>query len=99
MRRDVRGRVVLVTGASRGIGRRVAGRLAQLGARLALTARSAEELAKLAGQLRAEGAEAEAFPADLTDPADRQRPVSATVARFGRLDGPLDCAGGCRLGR
>ena len=42
MRRDLRGRVVLVTGASRGIGRRAAGRLAKLGARLALTARSAD---------------------------------------------------------
>ena len=51
MRRDVRGRVVLVTGASRGIGKRAAQRLAKLGARLALTSRSAEELDKIAGDL------------------------------------------------
>ena len=53
MRRNLRGRVVLVTGASRGIGRRTAERLAKLGARLALTARSAEDLAKVVGECRA----------------------------------------------
>src|SRR5204862_5039093 len=52
MRRDVRGRVVLVTGASRGIGRRVAERIARLGARTAITARSADELTKLAAELK-----------------------------------------------
>ena len=83
MRRNPRGRVVLVTGASRGIGRRTAERLAKLGARLALTARSAEDLAKVAGECRAAGAEAEAFPGDLTKPEDRERIVAATVARFG----------------
>src|SRR5439155_20963319 len=98
MRRDVRGRVVLITGASRGIGRRVAERLARLGARLALTARSAEELANLAGHLRASGTDVEAFPADLTDPADRERLVNATVARFGGMDVLLNCAGVCSFG-
>jgi short-subunit dehydrogenase len=98
MRRDVRGRTVLVTGASRGIGKRVAERLAQLGARLAITARSGEDIAKLAGDLRANGAEVEAIPADLTDPADRERLVNATVARFGGLDVLLNCAGVCSFG-
>jgi short-subunit dehydrogenase len=98
MRRYVRGRVALVTGASRGIGRRVAERLARLGARLALTARSAEELAKLAGDLRANGTDVEAFPADLTSPADRERLVNATVTRFGGLDVLLNCAGVCSFG-
>src|SRR5262245_48191869 len=92
MRRDVRGRVVLVTGASRGIGRRVASRLAQRGARLALTARSAEDLTKVVDEARAAGAQAEAFPGDLTKPDDRERIVSGTVARFGQLDVLLNCA-------
>lgn len=51
MRRDFRGRVLLVTGASRGIGRRVAVRLARLGAKVAIAARSGDELAKLAAGL------------------------------------------------
>src|SRR5436190_21654956 len=98
MRRDVRGRVVLVTGASRGIGRRAAGRLAKRGAILALTARSADDLIKVVGEVRALGAEAEAFPSDLTKPEDRERIVSQTVARFGRLDVLINCAGVCSFG-
>lgn len=98
MRRNVRGRIVLVTGASRGIGRRVAERLAKRGARLAVTARSASELDKLAGDLRANGTDIEAIPADLTNPDDRERLVNATAARFGGLDVLLNCAGVCSFG-
>lgn len=98
MRRDVRGRVVLVTGASRGIGKRLAGKLARLGAKLALTARSADDLAKLASELRAAGADADTFPADLTDAADRERLVNDVVARFGALDVLVNCAGVCSFG-
>ncbi|MFO0798441.1 MAG: SDR family NAD(P)-dependent oxidoreductase [Gemmataceae bacterium] len=98
MRRDVRGRVVLVTGASRGIGKRLAGKLARLGARLALTARSGDDLAKIAAELRAAGAEVETVPADLTSAADRQRLVDAVAARFGALDVLVNCAGVCSFG-
>jgi len=98
MRRDVRGRVCLVSGASRGIGRRVAERLAKLGARLAVTARSASELETLASELRAAGAEVETIPADLTKPGDRERLVNRTVERFGSLDVLLNCAGVCSFG-
>ncbi len=98
MQRDVRGRVILVTGASRGIGRRTAERLARLGARLALSARSAEDLAKVVGECRATGAEAEAFTGDLTKPEDRERIVAATVSRFGGLDVLVNCAGVCSFG-
>jgi short-subunit dehydrogenase len=96
--RDVRGRVVLVTGASRGIGRRVAERLAKRGAILALTARSEGDLTKLVGELKAAGAQAEAFPGDLTKPEDRERIVSAAVERFGQLDVLFNCAGVCSFG-
>ncbi|QJW94339.1 SDR family NAD(P)-dependent oxidoreductase [Frigoriglobus tundricola] len=96
--RDVRGRVVLITGASRGIGRRVADRLAKRGAILALTARSGADLTKLVSELNAAGTQAEAFPGDITVPADRARIVSATVTRFGRLDVLINCAGVCSFG-
>ena len=98
MRRDLRGRVVLVTGASRGIGRRLAGKLARLGARLALTARSADDLTKLAGDLRADGADVATFPTDLTDPSARERLVAGVVERFGGLDVLVNCAGVCSFG-
>jgi NAD(P)-dependent dehydrogenase (short-subunit alcohol dehydrogenase family) len=98
MRRNPRGRVILVTGASRGIGRRTAERLAKLGARLALTARSAEDLAKVVGECRALGAEAEAFLGDLTRAEDREQIVSRTVERFGALDVLVNCAGVCSFG-
>jgi short-subunit dehydrogenase len=98
MGRDVRGRVILVTGASRGIGRRLAERLARLGAKLALTARSADDLAKVEGACRALGADCATFPADLTKPDDRERLVSEAVARFGSLDVLVNCAGVCSFG-
>lgn len=98
MRRDLRGRTVLITGASRGIGRRVALRLARDGARLAVTARSVDELAKLVGEAKAAGAEAEAFVADLTDPAGRAKLVADVVVRFGGLDVLVNAAGVASFG-
>jgi len=98
MRRSIRGRIVLITGASRGIGKRVAERLAARGARLALTSRSADELAALAAQLKAAGTEVEFFPADLTVPADRERLVRSVADRFGGLDVLVNCAGVCSFG-
>lgn len=92
------GRVVLITGASRGIGRRLCERLAKHGARLALTARSADELEKVAGGARAVGARAEVFPGDLTNVGDRQRIVSGVAATFGALDILVNCAGVCSFG-
>jgi short-subunit dehydrogenase len=98
MWRDLRGRVVLITGASRGIGRRACERLAKLGAKLALTARSADDLTKVVGETRVAGAEAEAFPGDLTNAADRTRIVTDVVTRFGGLDVLVNCAGVCSFG-
>jgi short-subunit dehydrogenase len=98
MRGDVRGRVVLLTGASRGIGRRAAKLLADRGARLALTARSVDDLAKIASDLRAGGADVDFFPADLTSPNDRERLVAAVIDRFGGLDALINCAGVCSFG-
>ncbi len=67
LRRHVAGRLVLVTGASHGIGRHTAVRLARAGATVLLVARSQELLEELAEQLRADGGSAFALPADLSD--------------------------------
>ena len=80
------GRTVLLTGGSRGLGLALARRLATQGARLALVARDAQELARAAQELTATGATVRIYPADLTDPAARE-----TLLRQVELDlGPVD---------
>jgi short-subunit dehydrogenase len=98
MHRDLHGRVVLITGASRGIGRRACERLAKLGAKLALSARSVDDLNKVVGEARAAGADAQAFPGDLTKPEDRMQIMAGVVDRFGGLDVLVNCAGVCSFG-
>src|SRR4051794_14602672 len=86
-------RIVLVTGASSGIGAAVAREAARLGYRLALTARRADRLEALAREIRAGGTEAEVIPADLADPAEPERIVAETVDRCGGLDVLINNAG------
>lgn len=98
MRRSLGGRSILLTGASRGIGRRVALRLARFGANLTLTARSVDELARLAEEIRAGGGTAETFAGDLTDPLMRESLVRTAVERFRGLDVLINCAGVASFG-
>jgi short-subunit dehydrogenase len=98
MRRELSGRVVLVTGASRGIGRRAAEQLARHGVRLAVVSRTAAELESLADSLRQSGTEVEAYSVDLTDAAARDRLIADVVARFGALDVLVNCAGVASFG-
>lgn len=93
MGRQLTERVIVVTGASRGIGRRVAEKLAKLGAKVVVTARSESELASLVDGIRAAGGTAEAVPADLTNPAQRERLLQTAVERFCGLDVLVNCAG------
>src|SRR5437016_3962023 len=93
MKRDLRGRRVLITGASRGIGRCLAEKLARLPARLALAARSEADVANLATQLQSGGAEVLPVTADLTVAADRQRLLDTITDRFGGLDVLVNNAG------
>ena len=87
------GRRVLVTGASRGIGAAIARRFAELGADLAVTARSANAVQALAGRLRQAGTRAVAVPADLTD-RDSLRILTERVGEeFGSLDVLVNNAG------
>jgi short-subunit dehydrogenase len=89
-------KVALITGASSGIGRATALRLAGHGAHIALAARSAVPLEEVASESRQLGTEALVLPTDVTDPEQCRQAVSATVERFGRLD-VLLCAAGVSL--
>ncbi len=84
---DVRGRVIIVTGASRGVGRGVALHLARGGARLVVVARRPDPLAALSEELEAVGAEHLAVPLDVSDRAATFALVEQAAARFGRIDG------------
>lgn len=86
---DLRGRRVLLTGASRGIGVALAQGLAADGAELVLVARNRVGLEQTALQVRAAGGTAEILPADLTSPADRER----VVAEAGAVDILVNNAG------
>lgn len=78
--------VVLVTGASSGIGRATALLLAEEGATLVLSGRSADTLAAVAADCRARGAEVTVLVADVTDDAAVEAVVAGAVAQHGRLD-------------
>jgi short-subunit dehydrogenase len=93
MRRSFQDRVVIVTGASRGIGRRVAGRLAARGAKVALVGRTGADLEAALKDIRSAGGTAEALAADLTDSEARAWVVAETAKRFGRIDGLVNAAG------
>jgi short-subunit dehydrogenase len=93
MRRELKDKTVLLTGASRGIGRRVADRLVAKGAKVALVARSVDQLKAAEADLRAAGGDVSGFPADLTVPTDRERVVAGVVERFGGLDVLINGAG------
>jgi NAD(P)-dependent dehydrogenase (short-subunit alcohol dehydrogenase family) len=92
----IRGKVVLITGGSSGIGRAAALRFAGHGARVAVAARTAGALAAVAGEVESAGGEALAVPADVTDPEQCRQAVEATVGRFGRLD-VLVCSAGVSM--
>lgn len=92
MAEDLKGTVALVTGASSGIGRATARRLAGAGAAVAVVARRAERLDELASELRADGATVLTIAADLTGPAAAAA-VERTVSELGRLDTVVNAAG------
>ena len=87
------GNVVLVTGASRGIGRAAALRLGAEGARLALVARREDQLAEVAARVREAGGEALPIPCDAADPAAIEAAMARCVAAYGRIDALVNNAG------
>lgn len=85
--------VVIVTGASRGIGEQLAYQLAAQGSRLALAARHVETLEAVAAACREWGGQAIAVPTDLTDEAQCRELIERTVAEYGRIDTLINNAG------
>ncbi len=86
-------RVVAISGASSGIGRAIALRLARDGSSIAICARRTSRLEQVAEEIRHAGGEALTVVADVRHEQDMQRFVDTTVGRFGRLDAAICNAG------
>ncbi|QRK13308.1 SDR family oxidoreductase [Archangium violaceum] len=88
------GRTIVVTGAGSGIGRCTAHELASLGAHVVLVGRKPEKLARVAGELAAEGHASTQHAVDIRDEEAVRAMVSAVVEARGRIDGLVNNAGG-----
>ncbi len=95
---DLAGRVVLITGGSRGLGLVLAREFAAHGCRVAICARDADELSRARADLTARGAQVFAGVCDVSDEAAVQGLVEAVVARFGRIDVLVNNAGIIQVG-
>lgn len=91
--------VIVITGASSGIGLATAEAAAAKGAKLVLAARSERTLSDIVGRLTAAGAEAVAAPCDVADRGQVERLAEAALARFGRIDTWVNNAGQGLYGR
>lgn len=80
------GRVALVTGGGRGIGRGIAHGLSKYGAKVAVIARTTEEVEQVAGEIQARGGEAIAVTGDIADYADVQRVITTVTQELGPID-------------
>ena len=87
------GRVALVTGASQGIGRACALKLAAAGATVAAAARNQEKLNELVNEITAAGGKAAAFALDVSDEEQIKSTIKAAIAQFGKVDILVNNAG------
>src|SRR5579871_4788171 len=90
---NIRGKVVVITGASSGAGEATARLLSAQGASVVLGARRVERLKSLAGELTAKGGKALALATDVTDREQMKQLVDAAVQAFGRIDVMMNNAG------
>ena len=91
---SLQGKVALVTGGGRGIGRAIALGLADAGANVGVTARTRSEIDAVAEEIRAKNRRSEGFEADLTHPAQVDALASSFSKQFKRLDILINNAGG-----
>jgi NAD(P)-dependent dehydrogenase (short-subunit alcohol dehydrogenase family) len=94
----LKGKTAIVTGSSRGIGRAIAARLSQDGARVVACARTPDALDALAGEIRSAGGTAAAFALDLRDADAGARVVDFALKTYGSLDIVVNNAGATRRG-
>ncbi|HLB86205.1 MAG TPA: 3-oxoacyl-[acyl-carrier-protein] reductase [Terriglobales bacterium] len=87
------GRVALVTGASQGIGRACALKLAESGAAVAVAARNQDKLNELVLQINASGGKASAFPVDVADEEQIKTAFKAVLSQFGKIEILVNNAG------
>jgi short-subunit dehydrogenase len=97
--KDLNEQVVVITGASSGIGLATVQAMAEEGAMLVLAARSEETLADIVAEIEAGGGEASYVVADVGDRAQVERIAQQAIARFGRIDTWINNAGGSIYGR
>ena len=90
---DFSGKVILITGATSGLGATAAISLASQGAKVAITGRRDEQGQAVVAQIEAVGGEGLFVKADVTVRADVEAMVARTIERFGRLDGAVNNAG------
>src|SRR5215831_13252175 len=90
---NLRGRTALITGASRGLGKSMALALAGAGARVALVSRDLDALDRVAGEVRALGAEAAIYRADVTNEEQVAQLTKAVIDRFGPVHILINNAG------
>ena len=90
---NISGKIALLTGGSRGLGRHIAGFLAKEGVNLALTARSEEGLKTTADEVSRENVKIKIYPADITDQASREKLVKDVKTDFGQIDLLINNAG------
>ncbi|MCS7305492.1 MAG: SDR family oxidoreductase [Thermoguttaceae bacterium] len=90
---SVEGQVVLVSGASRGIGRAIAAGFAQRGAQVIITGRDPTSLQKTAAEISGQGQTVYPYVCNVAQPIATARMVEELIDRFGRIDTLVNCAG------
>ncbi|WP_323844611.1 SDR family oxidoreductase [Microbulbifer magnicolonia] len=93
MSENIANKVVVITGASSGLGEATARHLASFGAKVVLGARRTDKLEKIAGEIRAAGGQAEYLKTDVTVPSEVQSLVDKAVSAYGKLDVIVNNAG------
>ncbi len=93
---DLTGRIVVVTGASSGLGAQMSRAFAKQGADMVIMARRVEKLEKLATEIRSEGVRCLVVRCDVTDPLQVNEAAAKAEAEYGKVDVLVNCAGSAK---